>query len=75
MPTMMSVTAQALALPKRSRALLADLLLDSLDESAQETLDREWLEVAKKRDEEIESGSVQLITHEEMMRSLREAAE
>jgi len=67
------VTSQALTLPRRSRALLADLLLDSLDEGPSADFEREWVELAKKRDVEISEGRVECRSHEEVLARAREA--
>jgi len=64
----------ALGLPERSRAMLADLLLDSLDEGTPESYETAWLELAKQRDAQLSDGSAQSRTHREVMASAREAA-
>jgi hypothetical protein len=63
----------ALGLPERSRAMLADLLLDSLDEGTPESYETAWLELAKRRDAQLSDGSAQSRTHREVMASAREA--
>lgn len=63
----------ALGLPERSRAMLADLLLDSLDEGSVESYDEAWLEVAAKRDGELENGSARPVDHREIVESARRA--
>jgi len=62
-----------LGLPERSRAMLADLLLDSLDEGTPESYDTAWLELAKQRDAQLSDGSAQSRSHREVMASAREA--
>ena len=72
-PHVRHLATQALALPRRSRALLADVLLDSLDDEPTGDFEREWAEVAKRRDREISEGRVQCRSHEDVMASAREA--
>ena len=64
---------QALKLPARSRALLADMLLDSLDEGSTEANERAWHELAKRRDDDITRGRVTCKSHAEVMKAAREA--
>lgn len=68
------ITESVLALPKRSRAILAELILDTLDETS-ELLDNEqaWLDEAKKRDKEISTGKVKCRTHKEIVSAAYEA--
>ncbi|MCC5850886.1 MAG: addiction module protein [Verrucomicrobia bacterium] len=63
----------ALGLPTRSRALLADLLLDSLDEGSLESNEAAWFELAKRRDAELDKGTVGTKNHAEVMAAAREA--
>jgi hypothetical protein len=67
------LSSLALGLPERSRAMLADLLLDSLDDGAPESYDVAWLELAKQRDAQLSDGSAQSRSHGEVMASAREA--
>ena len=67
------ITSRILTLPRRSRALLADLLLDSLDYGPTITNEDAWLELAKKRDKEISDGKISYKTHEGILTSAREA--
>ena len=67
------ITSSALNLPRRSRALIADLLLDSLDEGAAESYETEWLEVARNRDTELTEGTIASTSHEKVMAAAREA--
>ncbi len=67
------ITSSALKLPRRSRALIADLLLDSLEEGAAESYEAEWLEVARNRDSEITEGTIESTSHEKIMAEAREA--
>lgn len=63
----------ALGLPERSRAMLADLLLDSLDEGTPDSYDTAWLELARQRDEQLSAGSAQSKSHGDVMAAAREA--
>jgi hypothetical protein len=67
------LSSLALGLPTRSRAMLADLLLDSLDEGATETYEAAWLELARQRDVELADGSGGKKSHDEIMAAAREA--
>jgi hypothetical protein len=67
------ISGEALRLPTRSRAMLADLLLDSLDEGETGTYETAWLELARQRDDELSRGSVEGQSHERIMKSAREA--
>ena len=57
-----------LALPIKERALLAEALLQSLPEGADEMSDAEEIAEAERRDHEIETGRVQPVTQEEFFR-------
>jgi putative addiction module component (TIGR02574 family) len=65
------VTARALALPQRSRALLAEVLLDSLDEPSGGEVEQAWLELAEARDAEMSSGQVTGLDYDEAMARVR----
>ena len=65
--TLTDLTAQVLALPRRSRAVLVELLLETLDEETQTDAEAQWLGLAEKRDAEMAAGRVQPKTHEEVM--------
>lgn len=71
--TIRELSGLALGLPIRSRAILADLLLDSLDESSPESYERAWLELSKRRDVELDEGSVESKDHTGVMAAAREA--
>ena len=66
------IAAEALRLPPKQRALLAESLWESLaDPDETETNDAEAIALALERDRQIESGEVKPISHEEMMARLR----
>ena len=68
MPTIADVTTQALSFPSKSRAILADLLLDSLNEVESTNYDKLWLIEAKRRDKEITDNNVSCKTHPEVLK-------
>ncbi len=73
MPTQMEKLAiELLGLPASSRALLAEQLLASLDEAQTPEVSRKWLDLAKRRAEEMASGKVQGIPAEEVFRELEQ---
>mgnify|MGYP000600796408 CR=1 FL=1 len=67
------ITSSALKLPRRSRALIADLLLDSLEEGAAKSYEEEWIEVARNRDTELTESTIESTDHEKIMTAAREA--
>jgi putative addiction module component (TIGR02574 family) len=70
-PDVSELLKKALALPPEARAALAGSLLESLDdEPADEGVEAAWNEEIKHRIEEIDSGRVQMIPHEEVRRRL-----
>ncbi len=62
------LTTKALALPGEARALLAERLVESLDE---ESVSEIWLTEAKKRRDEVRSGQVKPIPGVEVMEEVR----
>ncbi len=71
--TVKDISSLALGLPVRSRAILADLLLDSLDEGETVSYEAAWLDVAKQRDAELTDGVAEVREHGEVMAAAREA--
>jgi len=61
----------ALALPPAARAMLAEHLMESLDDEDQQRIDLLWAEEAERRDKEIEDGIVTAIPGNEVMNRLR----
>lgn len=61
----------ALDLPPDARAMLADLLLESLEDSEKNELDAAWVEEIERRIRDIDEGRVKLIPGEEVMEGLR----
>ncbi|MDP3976754.1 MAG: addiction module protein [Pseudomonas sp.] len=62
---------EALHLPKEERAQLIQRLVLSLDAPSEEELRSDWLIEARRRAEELDSGSVQAVPSEEVMRKAR----
>ena len=73
MSTIAEITAEVLSFPPKSRAILADVLLDSLNDVEVENYDKIWLAEAKRRDKEITENKVICNTHAEVLQCAREA--
>jgi putative addiction module component (TIGR02574 family) len=68
-PPLEALEAALLNLPSADRARLLDRLIVSLD--ADRAVEEAWMQEAKRRDDEIESGAVQAIPGEEVLAGLR----
>jgi len=66
------ILAEALTLPEKQRADLADDLWFSLNEMTQEQIDREWFKELKRRWAEYERGEVEALPRDEVMREARQ---
>lgn len=66
------LATKAMTLPGEARALLAEKLVESLD---QESVREIWLTEAKKRRDEVRSGRVKAIPGAEAMKSVRKLIE
>jgi putative addiction module component (TIGR02574 family) len=66
-----TVEEKALELPAQDRAKLAERLLESLDDLPERDVEALWLEVAERRAKEIDDGSVELVTPEELDRRVK----
>jgi putative addiction module component (TIGR02574 family) len=66
------VTAKALALPAKSRAELAELLIQSLEEEDDKDLKAAWLSEIHRRDQEIRMGASVTKPAEQVLREARE---
>lgn len=69
------IAPEALKLPARERALLAASLWESIEDPFELPIDYDdeaALRLAEQRDQEIESGSVKAISHQDMMQRLRQ---
>lgn len=62
---------EALHLPIEERARLVQRLVSSLDSPTKEELRSDWLLEAQRRAEEIDAGSVQVVSGEDVMRKAR----
>jgi len=65
------IANDALALPPRSRAKLAEKLLESLDDPKQRELDRLWAEEVEDRIDAYEKGFLKSIPGREVFRRLK----
>jgi putative addiction module component (TIGR02574 family) len=72
--TIDQITAEALRLPADSRAHLADQLVESLADASSGELAQIWAAEAIRRRQELQSGSVQAITGEQVADDVRRAA-
>ena len=66
---------EALSLPSASRAFLAEKLVESLEFDIDETIQTLWTTEAKKRREQIRSGTIQPIPGEEGLAEVRRLLE
>ena len=62
---------EALHLPKEERARLVQRLVLSLESPSEEELRSDWLLEARRRAEELDSGSVEAVSGEDVMRKAR----
>jgi putative addiction module component (TIGR02574 family) len=70
-PEVSKVLEQALALSTRERGLVIDRLIESLDdEPAEEGVEEAWASEIKSRVDDIESGKVEMIPGDEVLRRL-----
>jgi putative addiction module component (TIGR02574 family) len=65
------VVSEALSLPAKSRARLAERLLESLDDPKQKEIDRLWAEKVEDRIDAYERGELKAIPGEEVFRRLK----
>jgi putative addiction module component (TIGR02574 family) len=69
------IAPEALKLPVRERALLAASLWESIEDPFEFTVDFDdeaALNLAEERDQEIQSGKVTAISHQDLMQRLRQ---
>jgi putative addiction module component (TIGR02574 family) len=65
------IIKKALALPPEARAAIANSLVESLGQIADDVeIEEAWSQEIKRRIEDIDSGKVQLIPYEEVRRRL-----
>jgi putative addiction module component (TIGR02574 family) len=65
------IESEALQLPPKERARLAQRLLASLDEAADRDAEQVWLQEAERRLDELESGKVAGIPAEQVFKRAR----
>jgi putative addiction module component (TIGR02574 family) len=65
-----AIEQSVLRLPKPDRAHLVHLLLDSLDDPSDTDIQALWLNAAKRRADEIDSGRVKLVSGEDLERQV-----
>jgi hypothetical protein len=63
---------QVMSLPGKSRAKLADLLVESLEGDDFGSLEQRWIKTAKRRRDEVRSGTVKTVAGEEALQSARD---
>jgi len=66
------ILAEALTLPEKQRAVLADDLWFSLNEMTQEQIDRAWFKEIKRRWGEYERSEVEALPMDQVMREARQ---
>ncbi len=69
--TVEKLAREALSLPSESRAWLADRLVESLEPSEDNVIEKQWLAEALRRRDEVRSGRVQTISGEEALTRVR----
>lgn len=65
------VIRDALSLPPKARAKLAEELLESLDDPNQKEIDRRWADEAEDRIDAYERGEIKTIPGQEVFRRLK----
>ena len=65
------VAKQALHLPSKARAKLAQRLIESLEDLSEAEADKLWLDEAERRAADIDQGKVKLVPAEEVARKAR----
>ncbi|MGD0570228.1 MAG: addiction module protein [Candidatus Sulfotelmatobacter sp.] len=72
-PKVSEVLEKALALSTQERGLIIDRLIKSLDdEPTEEGVEAAWSEEIKRRVEEIQSGKIEMIPGEDVLKELAE---
>jgi len=66
------IALELLGLPAKSRAVLAQKLIESLEEEHSPDTTNQWIEVAKRRAKELDDGTEPGIPAEEVFRQLEE---
>ena len=71
--TLDQVADQAMQLPAAARALLVERMVESLDASEADEVQRAWVAEAVRRRDEVRSGRVDPIAGEEVLAEVRRA--
>ncbi len=71
MRSLEQVTEDVLALPSRSRALLADKLIESLEFDTDPIVEAAWVTVAKQRRDAVRDGLVPTIPGDDALEQVR----
>lgn len=71
--TLDQVADQAMQLPPSARALLAERMVESLEVSETDEVQRAWAAEAVRRRDEVRTGRVQPIAGEEVLAEVRRA--
>ncbi|MBE9037684.1 addiction module protein [aff. Roholtiella sp. LEGE 12411] len=69
------LTEEILSLPSASRVLLAEKIIESLEFDTDPTIQAAWTTEAKRRRDEIRSGSIQPISGDEALAQVRRLLE
>lgn len=72
---LIELESAVLKLDPPTRARLAEVLLRSLDDMAEEEVEALWLDEAERREREWDAGKVEGIPAEQVMRELRSGSE
>lgn len=71
MITVKKIALELLGLPAESRALLAEKLIESLDEKQDKDIEAVWIKEAKRRSREIKNGKVKCRPAKDVLREAR----
>ncbi len=71
--TLDQLAAAAMQLPASSRALLAEMMVESLDAGERDEIERAWADEALRRRDEVRSGRVQPVPGEQVIAEVRSA--
>ena len=66
-----AIEQAVLDLPIEDRARIAQKLLSSLDDLSEQEIEKLWLVEAQRRSDEIDNGTVQLVSAEEVERRIQ----
>lgn len=66
----MELIAEALSLPVEERAIVVDFILRSLN-SPEDDIDRQWIDEAERRLEEVRTGRVKVIPGDQVFAQIR----